>query len=188
MIFLSYLEEVDPLTPDYPHIWHMHHLILMRDIIHASFGVCYYMKHLQSSNMSTRGPGTPEASTRSDTSHEACIAASGSSVLLSLPRIRASVERVIDTMIKRISEIGTDLKDLLSLTIVFYTYQSETIEEKNQIKHALQRIVDAGLQSIHLSQDNIASMPVRTKYYCFKNVKTIVNFETRWYHHQDSCR
>lgn len=157
MILLSYLEEVDPLTPGYPHIWHTHHLILRRDIMHASFGVCYYMKHIQSSTVTKQeaepsgfnsGPGPVGA---------ACIAASGSSMLLSLPRLRATVENVIHTMIKRISELGTDVKDLVSLTIVFYTYQGETHEPKNEVKQALQRIVDAGLQSIHISQEDMSS-------------------------------
>ncbi|KAJ2989892.1 hypothetical protein NUW58_g3235 [Xylaria curta] len=157
MILLSYLEEVDPSTSDYAQIWHMHNLVLSRDIMHASFGVCYYMKQLQSSAASTR-ESEPESNSRPDPIQTACATASGSSLLLSLPRLRATVEKVIDSMIKRISEIGTDLKDLVSLTIVFYTYQGETHESKKEVKQALQRIVDAGLQAVHVSQEDISSM------------------------------
>ncbi|KAI3317013.1 hypothetical protein HD806DRAFT_397588 [Xylariaceae sp. AK1471] len=158
VILLSYLEELDPSTPDYPHIWHLHHLVLRRDIIHASFGVCYYMKNIQSSAVNVGRSETPESSSRSDTIAESCAVASRSSMLLSLPRLRATVERVIETMIKRISEIGTDLKDLVSLTIVFYTYQGGTHERKKEIQQALQRIVDAGLEFIQINQESILSM------------------------------
>ncbi|KAI0508287.1 fungal-specific transcription factor domain-containing protein [Xylaria bambusicola] len=158
MILLSYLEEVNPSTPEFTRIWPMHHFVLKRDIIYASFGVCYYMKQIQSSAGNTRDPETPESSARSDPIEVACTTASRSLMLLSLPRLRATVEKVIDTMIKRISEIGTDLKDLVSLTIVFYTYQGETRDPKKEVQQALQRIVDAGLQSVHISQENISSM------------------------------
>ncbi|KAI0432310.1 fungal-specific transcription factor domain-containing protein [Xylaria sp. FL1042] len=158
MVLLSFLEDVGPSTPDYPHIWPMHYFVLKRDVIHASFGVCYYMKQIQSSAVSTRESGTPESSSRPDSIEIACTAASRSSILLSLPRLRATVEKVIDTMISRMSQIGTDLKDLVSLTIVFYTYQGETHEPKKEVQQALQRIVDAGLQSIHISQEHISSM------------------------------
>ncbi|KAI1352771.1 fungal-specific transcription factor domain-containing protein [Xylaria sp. FL0043] len=160
MVLLSFLEDVGPSTPGYPHIWPMHFLVLKRDMIHASFGVCYYMKQIQSSVVSTRESGTPESTSRPDSIEIACAAASRSSMLLSLPRLRATVEKVIDTMISRMSQIGTDLKDLVSLTIVFYTYQGETHEPKKEVQQALQRIVDAGLQSIHISQEHISSMPM----------------------------
>ncbi|KAI0970884.1 fungal-specific transcription factor domain-containing protein [Xylaria arbuscula] len=149
MAILSYLEDVSPSMPDY-HIWPRHYFVLKQDVIHASFGVCYYMKQIQSSAASSREPGTPESSSRSDPIEVACAAASRSSMLLSLPRLRVTVEKVIDIIIKRMSEIGTDLKDLVSLTIVFYTYQGEMHEPKKEVQQALQRIVDAGLQSIHM--------------------------------------
>ncbi|KAI8625422.1 hypothetical protein F5Y19DRAFT_449977 [Xylariaceae sp. FL1651] len=156
MILLSYLEEVDPATPEYPHIWHVHNTVLRQDIFHASFGICYYMKHLYGNALRTRESSTPESNVRSNSIEESCITASESSILLSLPRLRVAVEKVIDTMIKRISEIGMDLKDLVSLMIVFNTYQGDTPEKKREaIKQALQRIVDAGFQSIHISQENI---------------------------------
>ncbi|KAI8946429.1 fungal-specific transcription factor domain-containing protein [Xylaria longipes] len=158
MILLSYLEEVDISRPDYPQIWHMHNLVLRRDIMHASFGICYYLKQIQNSTISTQELDSPESSYRPNPIEAACTAASRSSMLLSLPRLRATVGKVIDTMIRRISEMGTDLKDLVSLTIVFYTYQGETHEPKKEVKEALQQIVDAGLQSIHVSQEDISSM------------------------------
>ncbi|KAH8156269.1 hypothetical protein CIB48_g11977 [Xylaria polymorpha] len=160
MILLSYLEEVSISQPDLPQIWHMHNLVLRRDIMHASFGICYYMKQIQSSAVSTRELDSPESSYRSNTTEVACTVASRSSMLLSLPRLRAAVAKVIDTMVRRISEIGTDLKDLVSLTIVFYVYQGETHELQKEVKRALQQIVDAGLQSVHVSQEDISSMAV----------------------------
>ncbi|KAI0541396.1 fungal-specific transcription factor domain-containing protein [Xylaria digitata] len=161
MILLSYLEDVDSSTPDYPYIRHMQHLVFRRDIFHASFGVCYYMKQIQSNAVSKREAETPESNSRPDPIEVACTTASKSSMLLSLPRLRATVEKVIDSMITRISEIGPDLKDLVSLTIVFYTYQGETHEPKKEVQQALQRIVDAGLQSIHISQENISKQMVQ---------------------------
>lgn len=165
MILLSYLEEVSISQPDLPQIWHMHNLVLRRDIMHASFGICYYMKQIQSSAVSTRELDSPESSYRSNTTEVACTVASRSSMLLSLPRLRAAVAKVIDTMVRRISEIGTDLKDLVSLTIVFYVYQGETHELQKEVKRALQQIVDAGLQSVHVSQEDISSMAVSTKFF-----------------------
>ncbi|KAI0407791.1 fungal-specific transcription factor domain-containing protein [Xylaria palmicola] len=150
--------EVDPATPDYAQIWHMHNLILRQDIMHASFGVCYYMKRIQAGATSTRESETPEYCAGPDLIEVACTTASRSSMLLSLPRLRATVESVIDTMIKRIGEVGTNLKDLVSLAIVFYTYQGETREPKKHVKEALQRIVDAGLQAIHASQEDISAL------------------------------
>ncbi|KAI0442850.1 fungal-specific transcription factor domain-containing protein [Xylaria telfairii] len=158
MILLSYLEEVSISQPDLPQIWHMHNLVLRRDIMHASFGICYYMKQIQSSAASTREIDSPASSYRSNSTEVACTVASRSSMLLSLPRLRAAVAKVIDTMVRRISEIGTDLKDLVSLTIVFYVYQGETHELQKEVKQALQQIVDAGLQSVHVSQEDISSM------------------------------
>jgi hypothetical protein len=176
VILLSYLEELDPSIPEYPHIWHIHHLVLRRDMIHASFGVCYYMKNIQSSAVDVGRSETPESSSRSDTIAESCTIASRSSVLLSLPRLRATVERVIEAMVKRISEIGTDLKDLVSLTIVFYTYRGGTQERKKEIQLALQRIVDAGLEFIQLSQESILSMTVSENCEC---ATSIVDLRTR---------
>ncbi|KAI1427495.1 fungal-specific transcription factor domain-containing protein [Xylaria sp. FL1777] len=159
MVLLSFLEDTGPSTSEYP-VWPMHYFVLRRDIIHASFGVCYYMKQIQSSAAGTRESDTPGSSSRSDPIEVACTVASRSSMLLSLPRLRATVEKVIDIMIKRISEIGADLKDLLSLTIVFYTYQGEAHEPKKEVQQALQRIVESALQSIHISQENISSMTI----------------------------
>lgn len=157
MILLSYLEEVDPTMPNYPRVWHTHHLVLRRDIMHASFGVCYYMKQIQSMAAHTRELESPVSTFGPSPVEVACTTASRSSMLLSLPRLRATVEKVIETLIKRISEIGTDVKDLVSLAVVFYTYQGETGDPKKQVKQALQRIVDAGLQSIHISQEELSS-------------------------------
>ncbi|KAI0873648.1 fungal-specific transcription factor domain-containing protein [Hypoxylon argillaceum] len=163
MILLSYLEELDPLSPDYPQIWHMHHLVLRQDIMHASFGVCYYMKQIQSTAASAQESEPRKSSSGPGPIEAACTAASKSSILLSLPRLRVTVEKVIDTMIKRISEIGTDVKDLVSLTIVFYTYQGEAHEPKKEVKQALERIVAAGLQSMHISQEDMSSMMVSSE-------------------------
>ncbi|KAI0205681.1 fungal-specific transcription factor domain-containing protein [Astrocystis sublimbata] len=167
MILLTYLEEVDVLRPDCAQVWQgntfMHSLVLRRDIMHASFGICYYMKQIQSSAINNiLGVGSPESTYGRNSVEASCTVASKSSILLSLPRLRASVGKVIDTMVRRISEIGTDLKDLVSLTIVFYTYQGETHEPKKEVKQALQRIVDAGLQTVHISQEDISSTTTRS--------------------------
>lgn len=71
------------------------------------------------------------------------------------------MQNVLDTQIKRIREIGTDLRDIVSLTVVFNTCQGGTPEQKRDaITKGLQAILDAGLQAIHANQENIASMPI----------------------------
>ncbi|KAI1179860.1 fungal-specific transcription factor domain-containing protein [Nemania sp. FL0916] len=174
MILLSYLDEVDPMTPEYPHIWHMHHLVVRRDIMHASFGVCYYMKQIQRNAAGTQDSESSKSGSRLESVEAACAAASGSSMLLSLPRLRMTVEKVIDTMIKRISEIGTDVKDLVSLTIVFYNYQGESHEPKKEVKQALQRIVDAGFQLMHISPEEVASVAMISP----TSLMQMMNFQT----------
>lgn len=163
VVLLSYIEEMDPLFPEYPNIWHTHHVVLQRDIIHASLGVCYYIKNIQETIANAGGSEKAESSCRPDAIAGSCISASRSSMLLSLPRLRAIVEKVIDNMIKCIGQVGTDIKDLLSLTIVFYTYRGETHQRKKEVQQALQRIVDAGLECIQISQESIVSMTVSSK-------------------------
>lgn len=160
MVLLSYLDELDPSSPDYHHIWHMHQLVLKQEILQAAFSICYYMKQ------SLHGSGSPVSSTidsvvKSESAEDTCTIASESSVLLSLPRLKNIVQKVLDTMNKRIREIGTDLRDVVSLTVVFNTSLGGTAEQKREaIKMGLQAILDAGMQAIHANQENIASMPI----------------------------
>jgi len=158
MIILTYLDELDASGPNYPHSWQSHHLILRRDITPASFGVCYYLKNIQQGG--TPSPEGAEAAEKQEAITAACRAASKSSVLLSLPRLRATAEKTIEDMIKCVSEIGMDLKELVALTIVFYKYQGGAHEEKNEVQRALQRIVDAGLEFIQLTQETILPVTV----------------------------
>ncbi|KAI0843386.1 fungal-specific transcription factor domain-containing protein [Hypoxylon sp. FL0890] len=156
MILLCYLDELDPQSPDYHHIWHMHQLVLKQEILQAAFSVCYYMKQ------STHGTVSPTSSNvKSESAEESCTIASESSIMLSLPRLKSVVQKVLDTMNQRIREIGTDLRDIVSLTVVFNTSQGGTPEQKREaIKAGLQAILDAGMQAIHTNQENIASMPI----------------------------
>ncbi|XXG97817.1 hypothetical protein Hte_004131 [Hypoxylon texense] len=160
MILLSYLDELDPTSPDYQHIWHMHQLVLKQDILQAAFSVCYYMKQINNGSTAT-DPLAVDSHTKPDSVEEACIVASESSVLLSLPRLKATVQKVLDGMLSRVREIGTDLRDIVSLTVVFNTSQGGTPEQKRDaIKSGVQAILDAGLQAIHANQEKIASMPI----------------------------
>lgn len=161
MILLSYLDELDPASPDYHHIWHMHQLVLKQDILQAAFSVCYYMKQATGGSTS-RESSTSDSNMMSESVEEACTMASESSVLLSLPRLKSTVQKVLDSMLRRIKEIGTDLRDIVSLTVVFNTSQGGTPEQKRDaIKAGVQAIVNAGLQAINASQEKINSMPVR---------------------------
>ncbi|KAI5864356.1 fungal-specific transcription factor domain-containing protein [Durotheca rogersii] len=164
MILLSYLDEYDPTSPDYQHVWHMHQLVLKQDILQAAFSICYYMKQANNNGaVSPRLAGAgPEI--KAETVEESCALASESSVILSPRRLKNAVQKVLDTMLKRIREIDTDLRDIVSLTVVFNTCQGGTPEEKREaIKRGVQAILDAGLQSIHTNQENISSMPVGRK-------------------------
>lgn len=163
VILLSYLDELDPSLPDYSHVWHMHQVVLKREILQAAFSVCYYMKQAADGTDLLVSPNS-DANIKSEPLlvGDSCIAASESSVLLSLPRLRSSVKKVLDTLLKRIWDIGTDLRDLVSLTVVFYTSQGGTPEQKRDaIKGGLQAILEASLQAIHVNQDNMTSIPVR---------------------------
>ncbi|KAI1417960.1 fungal-specific transcription factor domain-containing protein [Hypoxylon sp. FL1857] len=141
MILLCYLDELDPQSPDYHHIWHMHQLVLKQEILQAAFSVCYYMKQ------STHGSVSPTSSNvKSESAEESCTIASESSIMLSLPRLKSVVQKVLDTMNRRIREIGTDLRDIVSLTVVYNTSQGGTPEQKREaIKAGLQAILDADI-------------------------------------------
>ncbi|KAI1330678.1 hypothetical protein F5Y16DRAFT_340100 [Xylariaceae sp. FL0255] len=159
VMLLSYLDQLDPSSPDYKSIWHVHHTVLRRDIFQASFAVCYYMKHINRTAFGI-GDASNDPTANSDSTIEACVAASRSTVMLSPPRLQNAIERVIDVMIQRIGEIGMDLKDLLSLMIVFHTSQGGTKEQKQEaIRQAMQRFLEAGLKSIQLTQQDIEPIP-----------------------------
>ncbi|KAI6088887.1 fungal-specific transcription factor domain-containing protein [Hypoxylon rubiginosum] len=160
MILLSYLDELDPSSPDYHHIWHMHQLVLKQDILQAAFSVCYYLK--QVTNGSANADSTTlDSHVKLESVEEACTIASESSVLLSVPRLKTTVQKVLDSMLNRIREIGTDLRDIVSLTVVFNTSQGGTPEQKRDgIKSGVQAILNAGLQAIHANQEKISSMPI----------------------------
>ncbi|KAF3071291.1 Activator of stress proteins 1 [Daldinia childiae] len=160
MVLLSYLDELDPASPDYHRIWHLHQLVLKQEILQAAFSICYYIKQATSSSASP-APSDLDSNTKVESIEEAYAVASESSLLLSLPRLKNAVQTVLDTQIKRIREIGTDLRDIVSLTVVFNTCQGGTPEQKRDaITNGLQAILDAGLQAIHANQENIASMPI----------------------------
>jgi hypothetical protein len=163
-VMLTYMDDLDPSAPNYMQIFHMHHLVLKQDILQAAFSVCYYIKHVR--DRSVNGVHMPHPYshtpiTRPDSFSEACTIATESSVLLSRPRLIRVVDNALKAMNSRIREIGTDLKDAVSLTIVSALCQGGPPEVCHQRAVAgLQAIVDAGLQSMHTSQDNISSIPV----------------------------
>ncbi|KAI0136813.1 hypothetical protein BJ170DRAFT_589774 [Xylariales sp. AK1849] len=164
MVLLTYLDDLDPSAAKYTQICHMHHLVLKQDILQAAFSVCYYIKH--SAAVAATGNSSPRSyphapSPRYDSIQEACTIASESSILLSRPRLITAVEKALDAMTSRIREIGTDLKDLVSLTVVLAICQGGHAELKRErANNGLRAIVDAGLQSMHRSQDNISSIPL----------------------------
>lgn len=161
MVLLSYLDEMDPTSPDYAHAWHLNHLVLKQDILHAAFSVCYYLKHASPIASSSPRSSPWSSSARSDSIEDACVVACESSILLSIPRLKRKVEEVLDNMVRRIREIGTDTKDLIALTVVLSTCVGGTQDQKRErIKRGLQAILEAGLQAVHINQENFASMPV----------------------------
>ncbi|KAI0182063.1 fungal-specific transcription factor domain-containing protein [Hypoxylon sp. FL1284] len=160
MILLSYLDELDPASPDFKQIWHMHQLVLKEDILQAAFSVCYYINQVANSPKAA-DLSTPETLVRCASVQEACTIASESSILLSLPRLKNTVQKVLDGMLDRIREIGTDLRDIVSLTVVFSTSRGGTLEQKRDaIKSGVQAILDVGLQATHANQEKISSIPI----------------------------
>jgi len=162
MILLSYLDDMDRTAPDYAHVWHLQHLVLKQDILQALFSVCYYIKHTTHDAQSPISSNWGSSTRGSDhTIEEACHAASDSSLLLSTPRLRRKVEEVLNDLMLRIREIGTDVKDLIALTVVLGTCCGGPYDQrKERIKAGMQNVLEAGLQSIHANQEAIAAMPL----------------------------
>lgn len=163
-VMLTYMDDLDPTSPGYTQIFHMHHLVLKQDILQAAFSVCYYIKHVPDTSVNgilSPHPYPHTPAERPDSFSEACTIATESSVLLSRPRLIRVVEKALRAMTSRIREIGSDLKDLVTLTVVLALCQGGSPEVcQDRVVAGLRAIVEAGLQSMHTSQDNIASMPV----------------------------
>ncbi|KAF3025467.1 hypothetical protein E8E14_002780 [Neopestalotiopsis sp. 37M] len=164
VVMLTYMDDLDRDSPNYTQIFHMHHLVLKQDFLQAAFSVCYYIKHVAS--LSDEGNTSPHpyshtSASRPDSFAEACLLATESSVLLAPSRLVSVLERALDAMTSRIREIGTDLKDLVSLTVVLAHCRGGPVEVVHQrVINGLRAIVDAGLHSIHGSQTDIASLPI----------------------------
>ncbi|KAH8677887.1 fungal-specific transcription factor domain-containing protein [Xylariales sp. PMI_506] len=165
-VLLTYLDDLDQSSPAYVQISHMHHLVLKQDVLQAAFSVCHYIMHSTSPSIGNRSPSSYSrgSSPRYDSLSEACTIATDSSLLLSRQRLISAVERALEDMNGRLREIGTDVKDLVSLTVVLAVCQGGHAELKRErANNGLRAIVDAGLQSIRPSQDNISSsIPVGT--------------------------
>ncbi|KAK9801086.1 putative Zn(2)-C6 fungal-type domain-containing protein [Seiridium cardinale] len=163
VVMLTYMDDLDPASPSYTQIFHMHHLVLKQDVLQAAFSVCYYIKHVAALAEGTRSPRPyPHVpASRPDSFAEACLLATESSVLLSRSRLVHVMERALDAMTSRIREIGTDLKDLVSLTVVLALCQGGPPEVAQQrVVAGLRAIIDTGLQSMHTSQNDIAAIPI----------------------------
>ncbi|KAK8129866.1 hypothetical protein PG999_002246 [Apiospora kogelbergensis] len=172
--FLTYLDDLDPSSESYTKLWHSHNLVFRQDILQAALSVCYYIKHIivannindnnksSSSAAATLRPGTWHAArTQPETIEEACLLASESSIALALPRLIRVVETAFNrSMVLRIREIGTDLKDLVTLTVVLSVCRGGTaMEVQKRALEGLQAIIDTGLQSMHSSHEAISSLP-----------------------------
>lgn len=162
LIFISYLDDLDPASDDYARIWHSHNLVFKQDIMQAALSVCYYIKHITN----TKSQASPVMSwagsaAKPESIEEACLCASESSPTLPLPRLVQAVERAFDTQIRRIREIGTDLKDLLSFAVVMGVSRGGSVEaQQERVMICLQTIIEAGLQATHSTHDSITSLSV----------------------------
>ncbi|KAH6656366.1 hypothetical protein BKA67DRAFT_551731 [Truncatella angustata] len=163
VVMMTYMDDLDATCPNYTQIFHLHHLVLKQDILQAAFSVCYYIKHVPASEEERMSPypysHTPGV--RPDSFAEACLIATESSILLSRSRLISVTEQALDAMTSRIREIGTDLKDLVSLTVVLSLCQGGPPDTAYQrVVAGLHKIVDAGIQSMHTSQNDIAARPI----------------------------
>jgi len=70
-------------------------------------------------------------------------------------------------MVRRIREIGTDLKDLVTLTVVLSVCRGGTVSGvQKRALEGLQAIIDTGLQSMQTSHEAISSLPVSKNFPC----------------------
>ncbi|KAK8862072.1 fungal-specific transcription factor domain-containing protein [Apiospora arundinis] len=174
--FLTYLDDLDPSSESYTQLWHSHNLVFRQDILQAALSVCYYIKHIIVANNINNNDNTQGSSnaattlrprtwhpvrTQPETIEEACLLASESSIALALPRLIRVVETAFTrSMVRRIREIGTDLKDLVTLTVVLSVCRGGTgMEVQKRALEGLQAIIDTGLQSMQTSHEAIASLP-----------------------------
>lgn len=161
VVMLTYMDDLDTASPNYTQIFHMHHLVLKQDFLQAAFSVCYYIKHVPDDGSMSPHPYSHTSTSRPDSFAEACLLATESSVLLSRPRLVSVLENALDALTSRIREIGTDLKDLVSLTVVLAHCRGGPAEiVHRRVFSGLRAIADAGLHSIHSSQTDIASLPI----------------------------
>ncbi|KAK7977918.1 hypothetical protein PG996_003969 [Apiospora saccharicola] len=171
--FLTYLDDLDPSTESYTQLWHSHNLVFRQDILQAALSVCYYIKHIIAANNGHNSFHTKDnaattlhptiwhpARTQPETIEEACLLASESSIALALPRLVRVVENAFNSSVRRIREIGTDLKDLVILTVTLSVCRGGSVQEvQKRALDGLQIIIDTGLQSMQTSHEAIASLP-----------------------------
>ncbi|KAK8038839.1 hypothetical protein PG993_007250 [Apiospora rasikravindrae] len=176
--FLTYLDDLDPSSESYTQLWHSHNLVFRQDILQSALSVCYYIRHIiaanngkygshaRSSAAATLHPGVWNPTrTQPETIEEACLVASESSIALALPRLIRVVENAFNSQTRRIREIGTDLKDLVTLTVVMSVCRGGTVKEvQKRALDGLQVIIDTGLQSMQTSHEAIASLPTPPGY------------------------
>ncbi|KAI0395028.1 hypothetical protein F5Y17DRAFT_457423 [Xylariaceae sp. FL0594] len=153
MVILTYWEGLDESSPTYSDNWHFYYLLFKRDIFHATFGVCYYLENVQLDV--TPFAEWTQAAENQQATKAACRAASESSMSLCLPRLRRTVERVIIDMVRRVSEIGMNMKELVALTVVFYSFQRgprEAYDPESATARALERILEAGVEFLRATE------------------------------------
>lgn len=156
MIMLTYLDELDPRVPGFSDVNHMYQLVLKHDIIQAAFSVCYYIKNSPETSNSQWIPGTTPDSTEDGLSNSPDYRP-----MWSVPGLARAVEKTLESHIALIKDSSSDLKDVVALSIVLYSVQPGTPEQKlESIKAGIRSVLDASLLALNTKTDNISTIPV----------------------------
>lgn len=132
MAILSYQDLFDPNlvdldTPDANAYWNVFQNLFQNDILWAAVGVCEYLK-LVNHQASIQFPSTE---TLDDNSKASNIPASHSIIHNKAGLIRL-VENTLETLTRRIGEKGTNMKDVLLLSVVLQSVRSRGPSDQKQ--------------------------------------------------------
>jgi hypothetical protein len=156
MVILRYLDELDPFAAHFQDVSDMYHQVLKLDILQAAFSVCFYVKTAISSqaDMNYLTPGLPGWSP--DPAEENGSVVSDSYTLWSPSRLIKTAEQTLELLVRNTS--ANDVKDIIALTVVLYSVQGYSREQKiEDIRRGMRAVLDSCMRSTNLSSEILAS-------------------------------
>ena len=132
MAILSYQDLFDPNlvdldTPDANAFWNVFQNLCQNDILWAALGVCEYLK-LVNHQSSIQSPSTETLDSNSKTSNKY----TGHSLVHNKASLIRLVENTLETLTRRIGEKGTNMKDVLLLSVVLQSVRSRGPSDQKQ--------------------------------------------------------